>query len=309
MNFSTNQVNQLYVLDTSSAPTKVETAGGLQYIITHADGKTETTDLIKNVIGTAAVVRASADVTALKELEVAVANVVAGEEYIISLPFRGFGQEDVVIKTISAKAKSSTASDLYEALAKNAWVQRGVEVEPLYDLYYDNSGTLTKITSIGAIDGNVDDGFVIREAKPFWKLGSFPETLPLIEVGTSPIVVSGVETNEWLVNANGDYPSVFKASAQTLPNTHKIADFELFCKGERGNSDALAGWPDNIAPDLYVDASNATGYAVLAVHYAFVGSNDEVQKSERDAIFITKDADYANLSTIADAVNALNKIA
>lgn len=309
MNFSTNQVNQLYVLDTSSAPTKVETAGGLQYIITHADGKTETTDLIKNVIGTAAVVRASADVTALKELEVAVANVVAGEEYIISLTFRGFGQEDVVIKTISAKAKSSTASDLYEALAKNAWVQRGVEVEPLYDLYYDNSGTLTKITSIGAIDGNVDDGFVIREAKPFWKLGSFPETLPLIEVGTSPIVVSGVETNEWLVNANGDYPSVFKASAQTLPNTHKIADFELFCKGERGNSDALAGWPDNIAPDLYVDASNATGYAVLAVHYAFVGSNDEVQKSERDAIFITKDADYANLSTIADAVNALNKIA
>lgn len=309
MNFSTNQVNQLYVLDTSSAPTKVETAGGLQYIITHADGKVETTDLIKNVIGTAAVVRASADVTALKELEVAVANVVAGEEYIISLTFRGFGQEDVIIKTISAKAKSSTASALYEALAKNAWVQRGVEIEPLYDLYYDNSGTLTKITSIGDIDGHVDDGFVIREAKPFWKLGSFPETLPVIEVGTTPIVISGVESNDWLVDFSSPAkPSAFKASAQTLPNTHKIADFELFCKGERGNSDALAGWPDNIAPDLYVDASDATGYAVLAVHYAFVGSNDEVQKSERDAIFITKDANYANLSTIATAVNALNKI-
>lgn len=305
MNFSTNQVNQLYVLDTTDAPTKVTTAGGVQYIITHADGKVETTDLIKNVIGTPAVVRASADVTALKELEVAVANVVAGEEYIISLTFRGFGQEDLVIKTISAKAKSSTASELYEALAKNAWVQRGVEVEPLYDLYYDNSGTLTKITSVGDIDGNVDDGFVIREAKPFWKLGSFPETLPLIEVGTSPIVVSGVETNEWLVDANGDYPSVFKASAQTLPNTHKMADLELFCKGERGNSDALAGWPDNISPDLYVDAADATGYAVLAVHYAFVGSNDEVQKSERDAIFVTKDSNYGKLSTIASDVAGL----
>ena len=312
MNFSTNQVLQLYVLDVNENPTKVETAGGIQYVITHADGKVETTDLIKNVIGTAAVVRASADVRALKELEVAVGSglVVAGQEYIISLTFHALSNEDVYIKTISAKAASTTAADLYVALAKNAWVQRKVEAEPLFDLYYDNSGTLTKITSEAAIDStNLASGFVIREATPFWKLGSFPETLANITVGTAPIVVSGTERNDWLVDFSSPAkPSAFKDSAATLPNTHKMADLELFCKGERGNSDALANWPDNIAPDLYIDATDSTGYAALAVHYAFVGANDEVQKSERDAIFVIKDANYAKLSTIATAVNALTKI-
>lgn len=305
MNFSTNQVIQLYVLETGATlGSNIAPSGAVQYAITHADGKIETTDVIKNVIGTAAVVAAGDDTKKLKELTITVKNgkVIAGQEYIIGLTFRGFGQEDVITKVIAAKAKSTTDTDLYRALAINAWLQRGVEVEPLFDIYVDGS----KVTSKATLEDASTDfsaGFKLVEATPAWELGSFPETTATIEVGTTPIIVSGAEDNDWLVTKQ------FAEGNTTLPNTHKIADLELFAKGERGNSNALAGWPDNIKPDLYVNASDATGYAVLAVHYAFVGGNDEVQKSERDAIFVTPEASKATLTTIATAVNALPKIA
>ena len=65
----------------------------------------------------------------------------------------------------AAKATSTTLADLQVALALSAWTQRGVEETPLYDLWYDNSGTLTKITSKSDIvSAKVGAGFVIAEA-------------------------------------------------------------------------------------------------------------------------------------------------
>jgi len=296
MNFSTNQVIQLYVLeDGATLGSNIAPSGAVQYAITHADGKIETTDVISkdNVIGTPKVIDATKDTTKLKELVVAVKSgkVIAGQEYIIGLTFRGFSQEDVTTKIIAAKAKSTTDTDLYRALAINAWLQRGVEVEPMFDIYVDGS----KVTSKATLEDASTDfsaGFKLVEATPTWELGSFPETTATIEVGTTPIIVSGAEDNDWLVTKQ------FAEGNTKLPNTHKIADLELFAKGERGNSNALAGWPDNIKPDLYVNANDTTGYAVLAVHYAFIGGNDEVQKSERDAIFVAPQADNAKLSSI-----------
>lgn len=307
MNFSTNQVIQLYVLD-GGAPTKVETAGGIQYVITHADGKVETTDLIKNIIGTPAVVEATNDRIALKEAQIKINSglVVAGQEYVIALTFRGYSSEDTYHKVFAAKAKSTTLADLYKDLALNAWLQRGVEVEPLYDIYVGGTKVATKAALEAA---SFEDGFSLVEATPYWKLGSFAEAASTIEIGTSPVWVSGTERNDWLVDDEGN-PVVFKDYGTTsIANTHKIADLEYFAKGERGNSNALAGWPDNIEPDLYIDSKDTTGYAVLTVHYAFVGSNDEVQKSERDAIFVAKQANKSLLDTIATQVNGLDKIA
>lgn len=308
MNFSTNQVIQLYVLDTATAPVKVETAGGIQYVITHADGKVETTDLIKNVIGTASVVAATSDMAALKEAAITIDPnlVVAGQEYVIALTFRGYSNEDTYHKVFATKAKSTTLADIYKDLALNAWLQRGVEVEPLYDIYVGG----TKIETKAALEAaDFSNGFVIKEAKPHWKLGSFTEATSTIEIGTSPVWVSGTERNDWLVDGNGDPVKFEDEATPSIPNTHKLADLEYFAKGERGNSNSLACWPDNIEPDLYVDKTDGTGYAVLTVHYAFVGSNDEVQKSERDAIFVAKQANKSLLDTIATQVNGLDKIA
>ena len=308
MNFSTNQVIQLYVLDTATAPVRVDTAGGIQYVITHADGKVETTDLIKNVIGTASVVEATDDRLALKEAMIRIDSdlVVAGQEYVIALTFRGYSNEDTHHKVFAAKAKSTTLADLYKDLALNAWLQRGVEAEPLYDIYVGG----TKIETKAALEAaDLGEGFSLIEATPYWRLGSFVEAASTIEIGTSPVWVSGTERNDWLVDDEGN-PVQFKDyGSTTIANTHKIADLEYFAKGERGNSNAFAGWPDNIEPDLYIDSKDTTGYAVLTVHYAFVGSNDEVQKSERDAIFVAKQANKSLLDTIATAVNALDKIA
>lgn len=317
MNFPTNQVIQFYVID-GSAPTKVTNAdGSIQYIITHADGKIETTDKILFPVapqGAPApkVVSASDDMAALKSAEISVASglVVAGQEYIIALTFRGYGLEDTYHKFFSAKAKSTTAADLYVELAKSAWLQRGVENEPLYDLYYVSGGTATKINGKSDITAaNLASGFVITEAKPYWQLGSFPEATATIEIGTTPIIVSGVERNDWLVDGNGN-PTKFVPGTPSIYNNHKLADLELFAKGERGNSNALANWPDNIKPDLYInpDSSVVAGYDVLTIHYAYVGANQSNQKSERDAIFVQPTGGSA-LSSILSDVSSLLPIA
>ena len=299
MNFSTNQVIQMYVLETGAElGSNIAPSGAVQYAITHADGKIETTDIIKNVLSTD-IVTAAADVTPLKKVVVTVDGslVVAGQEYIIALTFRGYSNEDTYHKIFAAKAKSTTVADLYKALAMNAWLQRGVEVEPLYDIYVGGTKIGTK-AELEAAD--FADGFELYEATPYFKLGAFPETTATIEVGTTPVKVSGVERNDWFTGS-------VENSATTLPNTHKLADLELFAKGERGNSNALAGWPDNIEPDLYIDKKNTTGYGVLTVQYAFVGANDENQKSERTAIFVC--GTQATLTGIKTAVDALTKIA
>lgn len=338
MNFSTNQVLQLYVLDNASSTVSenVEASQtatkGVQIRVLHKDGTVEACDVINALVGR---VPADTDIvngttsgcpvdtvkTKAGIITAAAGTIAAGEEYIISLTFRGFGQEDVIIKTISAKAPSTTAADLYEALAKSAWVQRGIEVEPLYDLYdgakhkivaydkaagklkYDNSGTLTNAV--------FTNGFIIAEAVPFWKLGSFPETLATVEIGSAPVVVSGVERNDWLVVSSagtGDGWGEVSSVSVSLDNTRKLADLELFCKGERGNSDALANWPDNISPDLYIVPTNPRGASysstplfVLSVHAAFVGANDEVQKSEKDLVFVS--SKEADLKAIVDALD------
>ena len=362
MNFSTNQVLQFYDLTAPASGSSVITPvqlpdNSVQFIIERKDASgnvvsKETTDVIKALVGKMVadgdIVSASNDTKALKEMTVAVKSglVAAGEEYIISLTFRGFGQEDVVIKTISARATNDTDTTLYAALLANALVQRKVEVDPLYDVLvkissdyfvavpedtYPEFSTTTNyaagdivvyatdnkvykfktthsagdwsssdVDATGEAEANsttLASGFIIREAKPYWRLGSFPETLANIEVGVAPIIVSGVEYRDWLTAPK------FADSSATLPNSHKMADLEYFCKGERGNSNGLANWPDNIAPELLVNANSSTGYSALTVHYAFVGANDEVQKCERDAIFVVDGTTTTKLAAIVDALD------
>lgn len=327
MNFATNQVLQFYDLTAPASGTSVITPvqlpdNGVQFIIErkNAAGKVisqETTDVITNLVGRMVVdgdiVSASDDKKALKEATLTVGSglVVAGQEYVIALTFRGYGLEDTYHKFFSAKAKSTTAADLYTDLALSAWLQRGVENEPLYDIYdgdghlvvakvdgvlqYDNSGTLT--------DADFTDGVKIKEATPYWQLGSFPEATATIEIGTSPIIVSGVERNDWLVDGSGNPVKFVDESTPSLVNSHKIADLEYFCKGEKGNSNALANWPDNIKPELLVNPDSATGYSVLTVHYAYVGDNQSNQKSERDAIFVVDGTTTTKLAAIVDALD------
>ena len=67
--------------------------------------------------------------------------------------------------------------------------------------------------------------------------------------------------------------------AGTIANGKKIADLEYFCMGERGDMYRGVGFPNNIPTTYLVDPT--VKYNVIDIHYAYVGSNESVQKSEK----------------------------
>ena len=69
--------------------------------------------------------------------------------------------------------------------------------------------------------------------------------------------------------------------------------------GERADIYRGVGFPNNIPTKYMVDASKE--YHVLDIHYAYVGSNESVQKSEKDITIVC--ADMAELNKIITAVN------
>lgn len=70
--------------------------------------------------------------------------------------------------------------------------------------------------------------------------------------------------------------------------------------GERGDQYRNIGWPHVIETTYLVDPENEDGYSVLDIHYAYVGSNEGVQKSERDITLVGSKAD---INTVIGAIN------
>ena len=79
----------------------------------------------------------------------------------------------------------------------------------------------------------------------------------------------------------------------------KIADLEYFCMGERGDQYRGIGWPNIIPTKYMVDPTKE--YATLDIHYAYVGANESVQKSEKDITIVC--ADTTVLNGIIGAIN------
>jgi hypothetical protein len=69
--------------------------------------------------------------------------------------------------------------------------------------------------------------------------------------------------------------------------------------GERGDVYRGVGFPNNFNTTYLVDPSKA--YHTLDIHYAYVGSNEAVQKSEKDITIVC--ADKAELNKVISAVN------
>lgn len=308
---STNQVTQFFVVENSAVLKEIKdpkgtAVTGYQIVV---DGK-DTTDVIpaKQVLGVNfASAESDSEKMYRKYLEVRLSSAVnegapvAGQDYILSLKFRGhIGEEDTIEKVAMAHATATdTAATLLQKLAKSLIDNASVEVNPLYEIHGLNSKTLlTDVSSITA------EGFAIVEAKPYWRLGTFQETLAKIDVATRPIIVAGDEEDAWLesyklvADTDDDYTDV-------IINTHKVADMEYFYKGERGVT-AFKNVPYDaqIPVDLKVDANNNTGYDILTIHYAYVGANASNQKSEKDIVLVCT-CNNNVLNDVREALEAL----
>ena len=295
-----NQVRHLYVVKetpTTGTPTAVGGVG----VKTAGEGKNKTmyfqymspaglvgTDKIavENIMY-AKVTRATALRYGKKIKKVVLsedADVVAGQEYILRLTFRqyiGLGDNDVTFKYGMAVATTKdTAEGLYKKIALSLAKNIAKDTTALAKVYVDADLTQEVTATMKSVDEitATADGIYVEEVEQDWSLGKMPVAYIPFEVNTLPITYEGVEVN-WgtVTNIN---------PVNKVGNGKNIADLEYFCMGARGDYYRGMGYPNNIETEYLVDPTKE--YDVLDIHYAYTGSNESSQKSEKDITFVAQ---------------------
>lgn len=311
--FSTNQARHLYVATALKSPkviatdaagsiaVKADTAKNHLYFEYMGQGGLTRSDLIdiKNILYAKAT-DAETMATELKAVTVTLNDApVAGQDYILKIAIRQFASmsdEDIYTKFGMVHATSGmTASDFYKELALSLAKNFARELTPLvkFSLITTEDADPTEVTGTtketeltGAYTG-----LLIDEIEQEWTLGIKPQVPVYFDVLPGTITVEGDEVI-W-GKAEDTEPS------GTIKNGKKIADLEYFCMGERADQYRGINWPNNIPTKYMVDATKE--YHVLDIHYAYVGANEAVQKSEKDITIVC--ADKAELNKIVEAVN------
>ena len=297
--FSTNQVRQLYVANALETTHVTESnAVGSIAVMTDKDkshlyfeymgaGGMTRSDLIdiKNVIS---VKKTLADdlATPLSAYSITLdptindGNPVAGKDYILRIAFRnyiGLSEEDQYFKYGMVHTYvGMTASVFYKTLALSLAKNFSRNETGLLEFYLNGETEVTKDTKEESLNGTYTS-VVIKEAPQDWILGVMEQTPVNFTLQPSTIIAGGDE-RIWGVVEKHTSP------AFSIPDGHKIADLEYFCMGERGDMYRMMGFPHVIRTKYLVDPEKE--YDVIDIHYSYVGSNESVQKSEKDITIV-----------------------
>lgn len=294
--FSTNQVRHLYVAKALKTPhvlasdtagsiaVKSDTAKNHLYFEYKGADNLMRSDLIdiKNILYAKAT---DADDMAHELKAVAVtldsevsAAPVSGQDYILRIAFKqyvGMSDEDQYFKYGMVHAYAGmTASDFYKKLALSLVKNFSREIVPLVKFALTNSDGEAVPVDATTKESSLTETYtalVIDEVEQPWRLGVMEQTPVYFEVQPTSIIVNGDE-RIWGKVEDTD-------PAGTIANGKKIADLEYFCMGERGDMYRGVGFPNNIPTTYLVDPT--VKYNVIDLHYAYVGSNEGVQKSEK----------------------------
>lgn len=273
--FSTNQTRHLYVVtsgggevtvDDKSAVGTIEVKQNkeqqLYFKYMGAGGQTRS-DLIdiKNIMhisyAPAQKIKFKTAALTIKDDEI-----VPGQDYILRITFTqmaGMSADTNYTKFGVVRAiKDMTAATFMGEMVKSLKSNFKRESTELLD-FTNSGGTLT-----------------ITEKEQPWALGTQPYYPLTFDVTMVPVTVNGVET-AW----GGE---VTKGTIDGIGNGKQIADLEYFCMGERGDIHRGMGYPNNIQTKYLVDSTKE--YDTINIHYAYVGSNESVQKSEKDITFV-----------------------
>lgn len=329
--FSTNQVRQLYVA-TALKPTNViasDTAGSiavksdtakshLYFEYMGAGGMTRS-DLIdiKNILYAKAT---DADDLAydLAKYKLTLDDTVNGgepvvaQDYILRIAFRnypGLSEEDQYFKYGMVHAVTGmTASDFYKTLALSLVKNFSREEQGLLKFYLETggsdagvvAGTPTEVTKDTKESSLTDTytGIIIEEAPQDWILGVM-EQAPVNFTIQPDLIIDNGDERIW-----GVVKKV--TSTNSIPDGHKIADLEYFCMGERGDVYRMVGFPYVIRTKYFVDPD--IKYNVIDIHYAYVGPNESVQKSEKDITIVVPKIGANNQASNALANNIISAI-
>lgn len=227
----------------------------------------------------------------IKEATISLASgteLVAGQDYIVRIYIHNYlapGDAHTTIKYgavhMSPAIKDATA--FYEALAKSLTQNFSREVTPL--LTFEATANGVKVT----------------EVEQPWVLGTMALETVNFEIVPIPVEIEGVEVQWANVEDNGRV--ALAKSNKYIGNGKTIADLEYFCMGARGDEYRGMGYPNNIPTTYLVDPSKK--YDTLDIHYAYVGSNESVQKSEKDITIVCEDdGSHTAMKALISAINA-----
>lgn len=329
--FSTNQVRQLYVAtalkssnviasDTAgSIAVKLDTAKSHLYFEYMGAGGMTRSDLIdiKNILYAKAT---DADDLAydLAKYKLTLDDTVNGgepvvtQDYILRIAFRnypGLSEEDQYFKYGMVHAVTGmTASDFYKTLALSLVKNFSREEQGLLKFYLETGGSdagvvagtpteVTKDTKESSLTGTYT-GIIIEEAPQDWILGVM-EQAPVNFTIQPDLIIDNGDERIW-----GVVKKV--TSTNSIPDGHKIADLEYFCMGERGDVYRMVGFPYVIRTKYLVDPD--IKYNVIDIHYAYVGPNESVQKSEKDITIVVPKVGANNQASNALANSIISAI-
>lgn len=329
--FSTNQVRQLYVAtalesasvkasDTAgSIAVKSDTAKSHLYFEYMGAGGMTRSDLIdiKNILYAKAT---DADDLAydLAKYKLTLDDTVNGgepvvaQDYILRIAFRnypGLSEEDQYFKYgMVHTVTGMTASDFYKTLALSLVKNFSREEQGLLKFYLETGGRdagvvagtpteVTKDTKESSLTGTYT-GIIIEEAPQDWILGVM-EQAPVNFTIQPDLIIDNGDERIWGVVRK-------VTSTNSIPDGHKIADLEYFCMGERGDVYRMVGFPYVIRTKYLVDPD--IKYNVIDIHYAYVGPNESVQKSEKDITIVVPKVGADNQASNALANNIISAI-
>lgn len=223
---------------------------------------------------------------------------IAGQDYVLNIVFQqfyGLSPEDTYVKTVAVRATSSmSAGDFYDEM-KNA-LNRGFSRE------VDATATTNPYLEFSS-DAN---GIYITEKdqEQFWSLGKWESEKLVFDVFPSTVHVTA--DNDDLVWGTVDDKGF---SNTVIPNNKRMADLEWFTFGERGDIYRGMGYPNNFdfVPMVTTDTSVVNGYDALEIHFAYQGSCEDIQKSEKDITIIGSADNIVTLKGILEGNGFIGK--
>lgn len=239
---------------------------------------------------------------------------VAGEDYILDVIIRGAyadGDRVTLVKFGAVHAVANmTASNFYLALAKS--IRRNFNGQDA-DFLTVSLATASDPVEVDDVNGTYSGtytGVILTGKEQFWALGTFEERPVLFTVSGHTIIDDNEEVNPWVFDSVGvaaakagwgdakEDTSVYYA----FKNSHKVADLEYFCMKGRADLYGMVSWPNYVPTTYLVDPSAVNGYDIVTLHYAYIGSNESVQKSEKTLLLVVP---AGSGSTVKGAINTV----
>ena len=291
---STNQNRQMYVATAQKASVAKTDAAGtiavksntakteMYFNYVGADKTVMRSDLIKvDSIMYAKATKADALKLKLKSVKVSLAdNLIPGEDYILRINIQqafGKGDDTTYQKFGAVRATSSMTPQTFWTAMKQS-------------LDRNFSKELTEWFTFEASE----DGLTITEVEQPWVAGKTPKENVHFDVVNCYIMDTGVEVEAFTI-AKPTYTLEAK-------NGHIIVDQEIFYMGERGDQYRDTNGLIKINTQYLADAGK--DYCTIDIHYAFVDSNEGVQKSEKDIYIVGEQTTIEALITAINGIKA-----